>query len=84
MYAPANYKLHHFGAPTVRAWERTTYSPERFPAASRLWWQFHITKWGLREMKFTAPAGGLRSAYKERLAIMASPIVAFADDFVDR
>jgi hypothetical protein len=28
--------------------------------------------------------GGRRSVYRERLAIMASPIVAFAEDFVER
>ncbi len=30
------------------------------------------------------PAGDCRSDYRERLAMIASPIVAFAEDFVDR
>ncbi len=35
-------------------------------------------------MLFTLRPGDRRSDYTERLAIIASPIVAFAEDFVDR
>ncbi len=65
--------------------ERATRSPEQTSSSGRLWWQFHITKRGLREIVFTLRPGGTpESDYRERLAMIASPIVAFADDFVDR
>jgi hypothetical protein len=36
---------------------------------------------GLKGNSIYDPAGGCRSGYRERLAMIASPIVALADDF---
>ena len=78
-------KLHHTVLAPDAPRERATGSLEKKSPAGCLWWQFHITKRGLREILFTLRLGVRRSPnYKERLAIIASPIVAFADVFVDR
>src|SRR5689334_10262280 len=59
MYAPAIPRLHPWVLRGRAAWERATCPPNRLSTASRLWWQFHITKSGIKEIKnFTAPARG--------------------------
>jgi hypothetical protein len=85
MYAPRNFELH----PKVLV--RIAQNRARHSLAKKHF-PWRAASGGIsispneREGKYylLPRQGGHRSAYRERLAIMASPIVAVAEDFVDR
>ena len=85
MYAPRNLEIAPEGAWADRA------EPARHSLAENTA-SWRAASGGIsispneRERKYylLPRQGGNRSDYRERLAIMASPIVAVAEDFVDR